>query len=122
MDTFVSTDKVISLMAPEGVWEGATAANAEFESGTLLLLGRYLKEKDNQKNAHLQVFVPRLDPSVQRYVLQGIGQALFPYLIYPPWVPPAELERHHHHQDEAEPERGRVGEDEGQRHADAVEP
>src|SRR3989475_1887261 len=61
-----------------------------------LWAGRYWYEKDpslSRLNAHLQVFVPRLDPSVQRYVLQGIGQALFPYLIYPPWVPPAELER-----------------------------
>jgi DNA-directed RNA polymerase subunit RPC12/RpoP len=53
-ETFASTGNVLSLTAPEGVWEKATQANVEYETGTLLLLGRYLKERDNQKNAHLQ--------------------------------------------------------------------
>ena len=47
----------------------------------------------NQLNAHLQVFVPQLDPSVQKYVLQGVGQALFTDPLADNWVPPAELER-----------------------------
>jgi hypothetical protein len=51
-------------------------------------------------SARVQAFVPQLEPHVQRYVLQGIGQFLFPYLIATPWVPPAELERfpHAYHQ------------------------
>ena len=47
-------------------------------------------------NAHLQAFVPRLDPSVQRAFLQGVGELLFHHLIMGPMeplVPPAELER-----------------------------
>jgi hypothetical protein len=56
METFTSADGALRVTAPEGVWEMSTPANVEFETGTLLLLGRYLKEKDNQKNAHLQVF------------------------------------------------------------------
>jgi len=47
----------------------------------------------SQLNAHLQGFVPRLDPSVQRSFLQGIGQRLFAHFIHSPWVSPAELER-----------------------------
>ncbi len=61
--------------------------------------GRYWYEKDrslSQLNAYLQVFVPRLEPSVQRYVLQGVGERLFHHLIMnpkEPWIPPAKLER-----------------------------
>ena len=46
-------------------------------------------------NAHLQAFVPRVDPSVQRYFLQGVGQGLFtfPYPFDTNRVAPAELER-----------------------------
>jgi len=44
-------------------------------------------------NAHLHVFVPRLDPSVQRAFLQGVGELLYIHLTNSPWVPPAELER-----------------------------
>jgi hypothetical protein len=55
-ETFVASDNLLTLTAPEGVWDKATAANVEFATGTLVLLGRYLKEKDNQKNAHLQTF------------------------------------------------------------------
>ena len=59
------------------------------------LAGRYWYEKDpslSRLNAHLQVFVPRLDPSVQRYVLQGVAQVLFTYLSADNWVLAAELE------------------------------
>ncbi len=72
------------------------------------LAGRYWYDTDrslSQLNAHLQSFVPRLDPSVQRYVLQGVGEFLFTHLIMTPWVrpaemPPVELERfpHAYHQ------------------------
>src|SRR5438445_3410102 len=64
-----------------------------------LLAGRYWFEKDdalNRLNAHLQVFVPRLDPSVQRYVLQGVAQVLFTYLSADNWVLAAELEHFPH--------------------------
>lgn len=54
--TFAAADGLVSVTAPEGVWEQSTPANVEFETGTLLLLGRYVKEKDNTKNAHLQIF------------------------------------------------------------------
>ena len=61
-----------------------------------LWAGRYWYEKDSslsRLNAHLQIFVPRLDPSVQRYFLQGVGELLFMHLSNAPWVLPAELER-----------------------------
>ena len=63
------------------------------------LAGRYWYEKDqslSRLNAQLQVFVPRLDPSVQRFVLQGVGQALFATLSADDWVLAAELERFSH--------------------------
>jgi len=44
--------------------------------------------------ARVQAFVPRLDPSVQRSFLQGIGELLFDNrFIDSQWVVPAELER-----------------------------
>ena len=57
------------------------------------LAGRYWYDKDrslSQLNAHVQSFVPRLDSSVQRYFLQGIGELLFDRLVDTPWVPRAE--------------------------------
>src|SRR5439155_9899644 len=63
------------------------------------LAGRYWYERDqslSRLNAQLQVFVPGLDPSVQRFVLQGIGQALFATLSADDWVLAAELERFPH--------------------------
>src|SRR2546425_8137952 len=63
------------------------------------LAGRYWYEKDqslSRLNAHLQVFVPRLDPSVQRFVLQGVGQVLFTSLSADDWGLAAELERFPH--------------------------
>jgi hypothetical protein len=47
----------------------------------------------SQLIAHLPVFVARLEPSVQRYVLQGVGELLLTRLIETSWVPPAVLER-----------------------------
>src|SRR3989441_420226 len=43
-------------------------------------------------DAHLQAFLPRLSPSVQRYVLQGVGTVLFHHHGMMPF-PPAEIER-----------------------------
>jgi hypothetical protein len=61
-----------------------------------LLAGRYWYDTERSLsllNAHLQAFVPWLDPSVQRSFLQGVGELLFYRLIDAPWIPPAELER-----------------------------
>src|SRR5439155_5150708 len=58
--------------------------------------GRYWHDKDHSLsllNTPLQVFVPRLDPAVQRSFLQGVGEVLFTYVDNTPWVLPAELER-----------------------------
>jgi 4-amino-4-deoxy-L-arabinose transferase-like glycosyltransferase len=44
-------------------------------------------------NAHLHMVVPRLDPAVRRYVLQGVGEFLYARRSYTPWVLPVELER-----------------------------
>ena len=60
------------------------------------LAGRYWYDTDQSLsvlNARVQAFVPRLDPSVQKYFLQGVGEFLFVQLIYTPWVLPAEMER-----------------------------
>ena len=60
------------------------------------LTGRFWYEKERSLsllNAHLQGFVPRLDPSVQRSFLQGIGEFLFDRLITTTLVAPVELER-----------------------------
>ena len=65
------------------------------------LASRYWYDTDQSLsllNARVQAFVPRLDPSVQRSFLQGVGQAVFtvPYPFIAPWVSPAELERFPH--------------------------
>jgi hypothetical protein len=60
------------------------------------LAGRYWYDTDRSLslfNPRVDSFMPRLDPSVQRSVLQGIGQALFTYPNTAKWLPPAELER-----------------------------
>jgi len=43
-------------------------------------------------NAHLQAFLPRLSPSVQRYILQGVGTSLFHHHSSTPF-PPSEIEQ-----------------------------
>jgi hypothetical protein len=61
--------------------------------------GRYWYDTDrslSRLNAHLQQFIPQLDPSVHRYVLQGVGELIFDQLVYTPWVAPAELDRFPH--------------------------
>ena len=69
-ETFNSADRLVSVTAAEGVWEKSEPANAEFETGTLLLFGRYLKEKDNTKNAHLQVFTLEKQPDLKEAMKQ----------------------------------------------------
>jgi 4-amino-4-deoxy-L-arabinose transferase-like glycosyltransferase len=63
------------------------------------LAGRYWYSNDRSPsllNAHLQVFVPLLDPSVQRSFLQGVGQSLFTTHVINRWFAPIELERFPH--------------------------
>jgi len=63
------------------------------------LAGRYWYDTDwslSLVNARVQAFMPRLDPSVQRPFLQGVGELLFIRLIYNPWIAPAKLERFLH--------------------------
>ena len=60
------------------------------------LAGRYWYDADRSLsllNGRVQAFLPRLDPSVQRAFLQGVGQALFTYPATDNWLAPAELER-----------------------------
>ena len=59
------------------------------------LAGRYWYDADQSLsllNARLHVFVPRLDPAVQRSFLQGVGEFLSVRIRSTPWVAPAELE------------------------------
>jgi hypothetical protein len=59
------------------------------------LAGRYWYDNERSLsflNHHLQEFVPRLDPSVQRSFLQGVGEVLFVNHMYYHLVAPAELE------------------------------
>jgi hypothetical protein len=61
--------------------------------------GRYWYENERSLgllNARVRSFVPRLDHSVQRSFLQGVGQTLFAYPGTANWLPPAELERFPH--------------------------
>ncbi len=71
MQTFTSTDGRLAVTAPEGVWEKSPSATVEFDTGTLLLLGRFLKEKDNQKNAHLQAFTLDREPDLKAAATQA---------------------------------------------------
>ncbi len=59
------------------------------------LAGQYWYDADQSLsllNTHLQAFVPRLDPAVQRSFLQGVGEFLSVRIRSTPWVAPAELE------------------------------
>ena len=61
--------------------------------------GRYWYDNERSwslLHAHLQAFVPRLNPTAQRAFLQGVGEWLFTHFIYTPGVAPAELERFPH--------------------------
>jgi len=64
------------------------------------LTGRSWYTKDRSLSlltARVQAFVPRLDPSVQRSFLQGIGELLFDNRVSDShWGVPAELERFPH--------------------------
>ncbi|MCS7046194.1 MAG: hypothetical protein NZO58_07550 [Gemmataceae bacterium] len=55
MDTFRNQEGYLSVTVPSGAWEKNNAKDVE-ETGELLLLGRFLKEKDNRKNATILIF------------------------------------------------------------------
>jgi hypothetical protein len=69
---------------PESLAGSAAAVAPEFKPHYWRALGHYAARYWYATNrslgyfhAHLHSFVPRLEPSVQRYVLQGVGQFLF---------------------------------------------
>ena len=55
MDTFLAQAAPLSMTLPSGAWEKSPAKDEE-ETGELFLFGRFLKEKDNRKNASILVF------------------------------------------------------------------
>ena len=68
MEAFAASNGAFSLHAPEGIWEKHAQPQVEFESGVLYLFGRFQKEKDNLKNAHLQVFTMEKQPDLKEAV------------------------------------------------------
>jgi hypothetical protein len=62
LDTFGK--KRTSLSAPEGVWTEFEASDVD-ERGDLLLTGRYLKEKDNRKNASVLIVALAKQPNLK---------------------------------------------------------
>jgi hypothetical protein len=54
METFKGSKFPLYVSAPEGVWEKFKAEDQD-ERGELFLFGRYLKEKDNRKNASVLI-------------------------------------------------------------------
>jgi len=92
---FAAVDSSPELLALEPA-AMALQLQAHYWRAVGILAGRSWYEKDDSLshlNAQLQAFVPRLDPSVQRYVLQGVGQVLFYSLSFDNSVLAAELER-----------------------------
>jgi hypothetical protein len=55
MDPFHAQNAPLSMTVPSGAWEKSPAKDVE-ETGELYLFGRFLREKDNRKNASILVF------------------------------------------------------------------
>ena len=55
METFHAQAASLSITVPAGAWEKSPAKDVE-ETGELFLFGRFLREKDNRKNASILVF------------------------------------------------------------------
>jgi hypothetical protein len=55
MDTFNAQKASLSITVPSGAWEKSPAKDVE-ETGELFLFGRFLRDKDNRKNASILVF------------------------------------------------------------------
>lgn len=55
MDTFHAHTAPLSITVPKGAWEKSSARDIE-ETGELFLFGRFLRAKDNRKNASILVF------------------------------------------------------------------
>ena len=53
--TFDAQKAPLSITVPDGAWEKSPAKDVE-ETGELFLFGRFLREKDNRKNASILVF------------------------------------------------------------------
>ena len=64
MDPFVGEKFKIRMQAPEGVWEKFKAEDQD-ERGELFLFGRYLKERDNRKNASVLILALDKKPSLK---------------------------------------------------------
>jgi len=85
--------------APEALANAPAVMPPELSPHYWRALGHYAGRYwyDNERSlslliAHLHVFVPRLDLSMQRSFLQGVGEWLFTHFIYIHGVAPAELE------------------------------
>ncbi len=93
--------EVASLdVSPESVANSAAAVPPELQPHYWRahghIAGRYWYDKGGSLahlDTQLQVLMPRLDPSVQRYFLQGVGQLLFSRLFTAPSFKPSEMER-----------------------------
>jgi len=55
MVTFHAQAAPLTITVPEGAWDKSAAKDVE-ETGELFLFGRFLREKDNRKNASILVF------------------------------------------------------------------
>ncbi|MCI0681980.1 MAG: hypothetical protein L0Y71_07745 [Gemmataceae bacterium] len=55
MDTFHAERAPFSITVPSGAWEKSRARDVE-ETGELFLFGRFLRERDNRKNASILAF------------------------------------------------------------------
>jgi hypothetical protein len=64
MESFKGNKFPVYLSAPEGVWEQFKAEDQD-ERGELFLFGRYLKEKDNRKNASVLILALDKKPSLE---------------------------------------------------------
>ena len=64
MERFKGTKYPLYISAPEGVWEKFKAEDQD-ERGELFLFGRYLKEKDNRKNASVLILALDKKPSLK---------------------------------------------------------
>ncbi len=65
METFHGTKLPFTVQAPDGVWEKFPAEDQD-EKGDLFLFGKYIKEKDNRKNASVLVIALEKQPGLKQ--------------------------------------------------------
>jgi hypothetical protein len=89
MDNFTGDKGLLTVKAPEGVWEKFSAKD-EDENGELFLRGLYLKEKDNRKNALVLIATmnPKADlkeaaKTARDYVEEVEKRVVKDYLLVP---------------------------------------